>query len=105
MAKRNVKLTAVEKGKFHAYWTATLQEYQQTYFQIQSGLMDAQIQDGWWQMLRNNVLSPGFRLHWEQRNFVLFSKFREFVETEVMRGQPTPGLEAAVLRRETDQEG
>lgn len=82
-------LSPVEKAKFHAFWTATLQNYQQTYFQIRAGTYEESLYDGWWQVLRDNFLSPGFQQHWEQRKFILSSEFQEFVEREVLSRTPT----------------
>lgn len=82
-------LSPVEKAKFHAFWTATLQNYQQTYFQIRSGTYEESLYDGWWQVLRDNFLSPGFQQHWAQRKFILSTEFQEFVEREVMSRAPT----------------
>lgn len=82
-------LSPVEKAKFHAFWTATLQNYQQTYFQIRAGTYEESLYDGWWQVLRDNFLSPGFQQHWEQRKFILSGEFQEFVEREVLSRTPT----------------
>ena len=96
-------LTAIEKGKFNAFWTVALHTFQNDYFQIQAGTYDGRIQDGWWQVLRNNFLSPGFRLHWEKRKFVLAPEFREFVETEIMKRQPSPDYQEAVKHPEIQE--
>lgn len=95
---RPTELTPIEKAKFHAFWTATLQNYQQTFFQIRSGTYDRSLYDGWWQVLRDNFLSPGFKLHWEQRKFILSPEFQSFVEQEVLSRAPTPGHLAAVAK-------
>ncbi len=92
-------LTPVEKGKFNAFWTVTLQNYQQTYFQIRAGTYDPDSFDGWWQVLRNNFLSPGFQLHWKQRKFILSSEFQKFMEEEVMSRQPTPEYAESLAER------
>ena len=84
-------LTQVERAKFHAFWTAALQNYQQTYFQICAGTYEEGLYDGWWQVLRDNFLSPGFQLHWKQRKFILSNEFQEFVEQEVLCRPPTAG--------------
>ena len=86
---RPSELTPVEKGKFNAFWTMALQQYQHTYFQIREGAYDKTMSEGWWQVLRNNFASPGFREHWEHRKFILTPQFQRFVETEVMSRQPT----------------
>ena len=85
-------LNSVEKGKFNAFLTVTLHSYQQVYLQILSGAYDARVQDGWWQLMRNSFLSPGFQHHWEQRKFMLDPEFRKFVETDVMSRDPSPGF-------------
>ncbi len=96
---RPADLTRVEKAKFHAFWTATLQNYQQTYFQIRRGTYDETLYDGWWQVLRDNFLSPGFELHWTQRKFILSPEFQEFVETEVLSRAPTTESVKSVSRK------
>ncbi len=92
-------LTPVEKGKFDTFWTITLQNYQQTYFQIRKGTYDPELFDGWWQLLRNNFLSPGFRQHWKRRSLVLSSEFRRFVEEDVMSREPSPEYAEALAKR------
>lgn len=99
---RPSELTPTEKAKFHAFWTATLQNYQQTYFQIRAGTYDESLYDGWWQVLRDNFLSPGFQLHWEQRKFILSQEFQDFVEREVLTRVPTP-RHAAAIAKNTDR--
>lgn len=93
-------LTPVEKAKFNAFWTATLQNYQQTYFQIRAGTYDEDLYDGWWQVLRDNFLSPGFQLHWKQRKFILSHEFQEFVEKEVLSRPPTTDYEKSVSKKD-----
>ena len=92
-------LTKVEKAKFYAFWTATLQNYQQTFFQIRAGTYEENLYDGWWQVLRDNFLSPGFELHWQQRKFILSPEFQEFVEHEVMSRTPTSGYVESVSKK------
>ena len=92
-------LSPVEKAKFNAFWTATLQNYQQTYFQIRAGAYDESLYDGWWQVLRDNFLSPGFQLHWKQRKFILSPEFQDFVEKEVMSRSPTADYEKSVSKK------
>jgi hypothetical protein len=89
-------LDSVEKGKFNAFLTVTLHSFQQTYLQILAGAYEPHVTDGWWQVMRNNFLSPGFKLHWEQRKFMLAPEFRDFVETDVMGRDPTPELQDRV---------
>lgn len=93
------ELSPVEKAKFNAFWTATLQNYQQTYFQIRTGAYDKSLYDGWWQVLRDNFLSPGFQLHWEQKKFILSPEFQDFVEEDVMSRSPTVDYEKSVSKR------
>ncbi len=82
-------LTPVERGRFHAFWTMALQNYQHTYTQIRAGVYDESLFDGWWQVLRDNFLSPGFQLHWKQRKFIHSTEFQNYVEKVVMNRQPT----------------
>ena len=96
---RPSELSAVEKAKFNAFWTATLQNYQQTFFQIRAGTYDENLYDGWWQVLRDNFLSPGFQLHWKQRKFILSPDFQEFVEREVLSRTPTPDYVESVAKK------
>ncbi len=96
---RPSELSAVEKAKFNAFWTATLQNYQQTFFQIRAGTYDENLYDGWWQVLRDNFLSPGFQLHWKQRKFILSPDFQEFVEREVLSRTPTPDYVESVTKK------
>ena len=98
-------LSPVEKAKFNAFWTATLQNYQQTYFQIRAGAYDESLYDGWWQVLRDNFLSPGFQLHWKRRKFILSPEFQEFVEKEVMSRSPTADYEKSVSKKLEPQSG
>ena len=83
-------LTAVERAKFNALLTINLQALQNGYLQVQEGFGNARMQDGWWQVMRNNFLSPGYQGHWERRKFMLDPEFREFVEMEVLEREPTP---------------
>ncbi len=96
---RPSELSAVEKAKFNAFWTATLQNYQQTFFQIRAGTYDENLYDGWWQVLRDNFLSPGFQLHWKQRKFILSPDFQEFVERDVLSRTPTPDYVESVTKK------
>ncbi len=93
------ELTPIERGKFNAYWTITLMNYQETYFQIRAGFYDPDLFDGWWQSLRNNFLLPGFRLHWEHRSLTLSSEFRKFVDEQIMSREPTPGYAEALAQK------
>jgi len=92
-------LSPLEKAKFHAFWTATLQNYQQTFFQIRAGAYEASLYDGWWQVLRDNFLSPGFHLHWQQRKFILSREFQDFVDREVLTRAPTPAYADSVAKK------
>ncbi len=83
-------LSGVEKGKFNALLTVNFHALQNAYFQIQSGAYDARMQEGWWQMMRNNFLSPGYQRYWDRRKFMLDPGFREFVESGVLALEPTP---------------
>lgn len=87
-------LGAVERAKFNALLTINLQALQEGYLQLEAGAGNARVQEGWWQVMRNNFLSPGYRGHWERRKFMLDPKFREFVERDVLKRQPTPTDEA-----------
>lgn len=98
------ELTAVEKAKFNAFWTATLQNYQQTYFQIRAGTYEQSLYDGWWQVLRDNFLSPGFQLHWKHRKFILSREFQEFVEQDVLSRDPTSSYAESVSRRDSPEQ-
>jgi len=93
------ELTTVEKAKFNAFWTATLQNYQQTYFQIRAGTYEENLYDGWWQVLRDNFLSPGFQLHWKQRKFILSHEFQDFVEQEILSRAPTADYAESVSKK------
>ncbi|MBT8063077.1 MAG: hypothetical protein HKO64_12275 [Xanthomonadales bacterium] len=96
---RPEELRGVEKAKFNAFWTATLQNYQQTFFQIRSGTYEESLYDGWWQVLRDNFLSPGFRQHWDQRKFILSRDFQVFVENEVLTREPTSAYAESAKKR------
>lgn len=96
---RPADLSPVEKAKFHAFWTAALQNYQQTFFQIRAGTYEESLFDGWWQVLRDNFLSPGFQLHWQQKKFILSSEFQDFVESEVLTRRPTSGYAESVSKK------
>ena len=72
-------LTPVQKGKFNAFWTVAFQNYQQFFFQIRAGTYDSNLLDGWWQVLRDDFLSPGLQAFWEKRKFILTPEFRNFV--------------------------
>ena len=60
--------------------------------------------DGWWQVLRDNFLSPGFQLHWKHRKFILSREFQEFVEQKVMTRNPTPSYAESVAKKEARDE-
>ena len=92
-------LTPVQKGKFNAFWTVAFQNYQQFFFQVRAGTYDGNILDGWWQVLRDDFLSPGLQAFWKKRKFVLTPEFRNFVDEEVMTRQPTPGYVESLARR------
>ena len=87
------ELSAVERAKFNAFLTVNFHALQQTYLQSQYGTYDGRMQDGWWQMMRDNFLSPGYRRYWDRRKFLLAPEFREFVETDVLSRKPTPEYE------------
>ena len=97
---RPADLGPKEKAKFNAFWTVALQNFQQSYYQIRAGTYDESLYDGWWQVLRNNFLSPGFGVYWKQNKFILSSEFQNFVEEEVMRRQPTPNYADTLAARE-----
>jgi len=94
-------LTSEEKAKFNAFWTATLQNYQQTFFQIRAGAYDEDLYDGWWQVLRDNFMSPGFELYWKHRKFILSRDFQEFVEKEVLCRPPTSDYAKSLSKKGT----
>ena len=92
-------LTPVERGRFNAFWTMALQNYQQTYFHIRAGAYDENLFDGWWQVLRDDFLSPGFQLYWKQKKFILSREFQNYVEEKVMNRQPTAGYAKALANK------
>ncbi len=77
----------------------THQNYQQTFFQIRAGTYDEDLYDGWWQVLRDNFMSPGFELHWKQRKFILSRAFQEFVEKEVLCRPPTSNYAKSLSKK------
>jgi hypothetical protein len=83
-------LNKLDRAKFNALMTVNFHALQNAYFQIQSGAYDDCMQEGWWQVMRNNFLSPGYRRYWERRQFMLDPGFCDFVEKEVMKRDPTP---------------
>jgi hypothetical protein len=84
-----LSLSTLDRAKFNALMTVNFHALQNAYFQIQSGAYDGRMQEGWWQVMRNNFLSPGYVRYWERRKFMLDPGFCKFVETEVMKRNPT----------------
>jgi hypothetical protein len=68
--------------------TVAFQAYQNIYVQVQEGAYDAELADGWWQLLRNDLEYPGAMAMWEQRKFINSSEFQDFVENQVMKPEP-----------------
>ena len=83
-------LSTLDRAKFNALLTVNFHGLQNAYFQIQSGAYHGCMQEGWWQVTPNNFLSPGYLRYWERRKFMLDPGFCEFVETDVMKREPTP---------------
>ena len=98
-------LTPVEKGKFDAFWTMAMQNYQQTLYQINSGTYPAYLFDGWWQVLRDNFMSPGFQRYWRNRRHFLSDEFQRFVEDQVKSREPTAAYAQVLEERRARADG
>ena len=91
-------LSAVERGRFNALLTVSTHALQNAYFKVQSGVYSGRMQEGWWQTMRDNFLSPGYQHYWERRKSMLDPEFREFVEMDVLKREPTPGYAERVAQ-------
>ena len=76
-------LSALETGRFMAWWSIALYAWQNIYYQMLSGAYEKPIFDGFMRLLAGASSSPGFRTVWEQRKFILSTDFQEYVEAEV----------------------
>ena len=86
-------LSQIEKVQYSSYLGQSFQAWQNIYFQVRAGAYDAKMADGWWQVLKNSLLLPGFRECWENSSQHLSSEFRDFVATKVMTRDPTPNYQ------------
>jgi len=84
-------LSPTELAQFQSFFTVSLQSYQNLFIQVREGALDRDQAEGWWQLLRNTLNTPGVEYHWETRSYLLSPEFRSFVNTEVVTREPTTG--------------
>lgn len=84
-------LTRVERDQYQAYLGQTVQAWQNIYFQSREGVYDSKLAGSWWQTMRNELEWPGFRVYWEAYSVMVSPEFASFVNSEVMKLEPTPG--------------
>ncbi len=84
-------LSRVETVRFFAFFVNTVFTLQNSFFQWRDGVLDEAFWTSCSQILTNIYTSPGFRLFWEQRNYLFTEEFTNHCETELFSKQPTPG--------------
>jgi hypothetical protein len=86
-------LTEEERVRFEGFEMASFAAYQNLFIQMREGVVDEEFARGWWQNLRNVLARPVQQEIWASNEFVFSPAFRQFVDTEVMRLEPTPARE------------
>ena len=86
-------LTEEERVRFEGFEMASFAAYQNLFIQMREGVVDEEFARGWWQNLRNVLARPVQQEIWASNEFVFSPAFRRFVDTEVMRLEPTPARE------------
>ncbi len=84
-------LSRVETVRFFAFFGNTVSILQNSFYQWREGALDEAFWTSWSQILTNIYASPGFRLFWEQRNYLFTEEFTNYCKTELFSRQPTPG--------------
>ena len=84
-------LSKVETARFYAFWQNALFTMQNWYYQWREGALDEEFWSSWSRIMVNNRATPGFRLFWEQRSYLLSQEFSSYCETELFTQEPDPG--------------
>jgi hypothetical protein len=74
-------LSAEEQARFFHATHQFLKALETIHFHYAYGLMDRQIWEGWRELLRHYVATPGIAHYWKMRPEVFSDRFRKFVDT------------------------
>ena len=84
-------LSAVETARFFAFWSNAIFTMQNWYYQWRQGALDEAFWSSWSNIMADNYPMPGFRLFWEQRNYLYAEEFVSYCEKEIFVREPSPG--------------
>src|SRR5213075_681439 len=74
-------LSTEERARFFHAAYQFLKAFETIHFHYSYGLMDKQLWEGWYGLLRHYVTSPGMAYYWKLRPEVFSRRFRNFVNT------------------------
>lgn len=74
-------LSADDQARFFHATHQFLKALETIHFHYIHGLMDVQLWEGWRELLRHYVATPGIAYYWKMRPEVFSKRFREFVNT------------------------
>jgi hypothetical protein len=83
------KLSAVETGRFFAWWLNTFFILQNWYFQTREGLIDKELLNSFSKLMTDMQQTPGVRNVWEQRKYMYAADFVSYMDDEVFGRSPT----------------
>jgi len=72
-------LSAEERARFFHATYQWLKAFETIHFHYVYGLMDKQLWEGWYGLLRHYVAAPGIAYYWKLRPEVFSERFRKFV--------------------------
>ena len=94
------KLSAVEVGRFVAWWSQAFFVVQNWYFQTRNGFMDDELLNGFSLLMTDMFQKPGMKSVWEQRKYMFAPEFVKFLDDEVFSRSPSPGYQVFGLVEE-----
>ena len=86
-----LELSTVESARFLAFWMQLTFNLQNWFIQTQEGAIESSLLDSWSQNVADLSDMPGFKYFWERRKHAFSPKFQQYLETEVLTRERTPG--------------
>jgi hypothetical protein len=83
-------LSESEKGRFVSVSMAIPLCSQDAFIKWREGSLSSKLWSGWEFVMMNLLLAPGGRAFWKERGYLFGAKFRQHVESDIMKRAPHP---------------
>jgi hypothetical protein len=83
-------LSESEKGRFVSVSMAIPLCSQDAFIKWREGSLSSELWSGWEFVMMNLLLAPGGRAFWKERGYLFGAKFRQHVESDIMKRAPHP---------------